>query len=60
MHLRLRKYEKLPQTYCKLADLPNTSSSFAEFVVAELSLNLWCPALNLTGNISAKENILAL
>ena len=47
MHLRLRKYEKLPQTYRKLADLRlrNTSCSFAEFAVAELSLNLRCPAL---------------
>ena len=47
MHLRLRKCEKSPQTYRKLADLRlrNTSCSFAEFAVAELSLNLRCPAL---------------
>ena len=49
VHLRLRKYEKLPQTYRKLADmrLRNTSCSFAEFAVAELSLNLRCPALQI-------------
>ena len=49
MHLRLRKCEKSPQTYRKLADLRlrNTSCSFAEFAVAELSLNLRCPALGL-------------
>ena len=48
MHLRLRKWEKLPQTYRKLADLQlrNTSCSFAEFVVAELSVNLRCPGLH--------------
>ena len=47
MHLRLRKYEKLPQTYRKLADLrlQNTSCSFEESAVAEFSLNLRCPAL---------------
>ena len=47
MHLRLRKCKKSPQTYRKLADLRlrNTSCSFAEFAVAELSLNLRCPAL---------------
>ena len=47
MHLRLRKCEKLPQTYHKLADLRlrNISCSFAEFAVAELSLNLQCPGL---------------
>ena len=47
MHLRLRKCEKLPQTYHKLADLRlrNTSCSFA---VAELSLNLRCPGLDIT------------
>ena len=49
MHLRLRKCEKSPQTYRKLADLRlrNTSCSFAEFAVAELSLNLRCPALDI-------------
>ena len=47
VHLRLRKCEKLPQTYRKLADLRlrNTSCSFAEFAVAELSVNLRCPGL---------------
>ena len=47
MHLRLRKCEKLPLTCRKLADLRlrNASCSFAEFAVAELSLNLRCPAL---------------
>ena len=50
MHLRLRKCEKSPQTYCKLADLRlrNPSCSFAEFAVAELSVNLRCPALQIT------------
>ena len=50
MHLRLRKCEKSPQTYRKLADLRlrNTSCSFAEFSVAELSVNLRCPALHIT------------
>ena len=45
MHLRLRKCEKLPQSYCKLADLRlrNTSCSFAE-----LNVNLRCPALVIT------------
>ena len=49
MHLRLRKCEKSPQTYRKLADLRlrNTSCSFAEFAVAELSINLRCPALEI-------------
>ena len=49
MHLRLRKCEKSPQTYRKLADLRlrNTSCSFAEFAVAELSVNLRCPALHI-------------
>ena len=49
MHLQLRKCEKLPQTYRKLADLRlrNTSCSFAEFAVAELSLNLRCPGLEI-------------
>ena len=48
MHLRLQKCEKLLQTYRKLEDLwlRNTSCSFAEFAVAELSLNLRCPALD--------------
>ena len=47
MHLRLRKCEKLPQICRKLADLRlrNTSCTFAEFVVAVLSVNLRCPAL---------------
>ena len=50
VHLRLRKYEKLPQTYRKHADLRlrNNSCSFAEFAVVELSLNLRCPALQIT------------
>ena len=45
--LSLRKCQKLPQTHRKLADLwlRNTSCSFAEFAVAELSVNLRCPAL---------------
>ena len=45
VHLWLRKCEKLPQTYRKLADLRlrNTSYSFAE-----LSVNLRCPALLIT------------
>ena len=53
MHLRLRKCKKLPQTYRKLADLRlrNTSCSFAEFAVAELSVNLRCPALSITARI---------
>ena len=40
----------LSQTYRKLADLRlrNTSCSFAEFAVANLSLNLRCPALQIT------------
>ena len=52
MHLRLRKCEKSLQTYRKLADLwlRNTSCSFAEFAVAELSVNLraqlWYPQAN--------------
>ena len=52
VHLRLRKCEKLPQTYRKLVDLRlrNTSCSFAEFAVAEyavaeLGANLRCPGL---------------
>ena len=42
MLLQLRKCKKLPQIYRKLADwrLRNTSCSFAEFAVAELSVNL--------------------
>ena len=49
VHLRLRKCEKLPQTYGKLADLRlrNTSCSFAEFAVAGLSVNLRCPGLEI-------------
>ena len=37
----------LQQTYRKLADLRlgNASCSFAEFAIAELSVNLRCPAL---------------
>ena len=56
MHLRLRKCEKLPQTYRKLADLRlrNTSCSFAEFAVAELSLNLRCPALLSTSSVGIR------
>ena len=52
MHLRLRKCEKSPQTYRKLADLRlrNTSCSFAEFAVAELSVNLRCPALPISNS----------
>ena len=55
MHLRLRKCEKLPQTYRKLADLrlQNTSCSFVEFAVAELSVNLRCPALALEASKKA-------
>ena len=36
-YLRLRKYKKLPQTYCKLVDLRlrTTYCYFAEFAVAE-------------------------
>ena len=51
VHLRLRKCEKLPQTYRKLADLRlwNTSFCLAEFAVAELSVNLRCPALEISG-----------
>ena len=47
MHLGLRKCEKLPQIYRKLADLRlrNTSCNFAELAVAELSVNLRCAAL---------------
>ena len=54
MHLQLRKCEKLPQTYHKLADLRlrNTSCSFAEFAVAELSLNLRCPGLQIKQGIA--------
>ena len=39
--------QKVTQTYCKLVNLwlRNASCSFAEFVVAELSLNLRFPAL---------------
>ena len=50
MHLRLWKCEKLPQNYRKLTDsrLPSISCSFTEFAVAELSLNLQCPALVVT------------
>ena len=57
MHLRLRKCKKSPQTYRKLADLRlrNTSCSFAEFAVAELSLNLRCPALTLSDFVSAEH-----
>ena len=54
MHLRLRKCKKSQKTYRKLADLRlrNTSCSFAEFAVAELSLNLRCPALIIfNGNV---------
>ena len=49
MHLRLRKCEKLPQTYHKLANLRlrNNSCSFA---VAKLSTNLRCPALPIGPN----------
>ena len=38
------------KSHRKLADLQlrNTSCSFAEFAVAELSLNLRCPALSIT------------
>ena len=41
---------KSAKSYCKLADLRlwNTSCTFAEFAVAELSLNLQCPALDET------------
>ena len=49
MRLRLRKCEKLPQTYRKLADLRlrKTSCSFAEFAVAEVNVNLRCLGLHL-------------
>ena len=59
MHLWLRKCEKLPQTYRKLADLGlrNTSCSFAEFAVAELSVNLRCPALDFFTWGPQKQNL---
>ena len=59
MHLRLRKCKKSPQTYRKLADLRlrNTSCSFAEFAVAELSVNLRCPALSFTTRIRSKVRL---
>ena len=59
MHLRLRKYDKLPQTYRKLANLRlrNTSCSFSEFAVAELSLNLRCPALPKAQSFFAEKTV---
>ena len=59
MHLRLRKCEKLPQIYPKLADLRlrNTSCSFAKLAVAELSVNLRCPALVMSLYDDAKTRV---
>ena len=47
VHLRLRKREKLLHIYRKFADfrLRNPSCSFVKLAVAELSVNLRCPAL---------------
>ena len=60
MHLRLQKCEKSPQTYRKLADLRlrNTSCSFSEFAVAELSVNLRCPALTILNAVFDQLNLL--
>ena len=44
MHLRLRKCEKSPQTYRKLA----VAEHLLQFAVAELSVNLRCPVLEIT------------
>ena len=50
MHFAVAEVEKLSQMYRKLAEwrLRNTSCSFAVFAVADLSLNLQCPALVFT------------
>ena len=47
MHFAVAEVKKLSQMYRKLAELrlPITSCSFAVFAVADLSVNLRCPAL---------------
>ena len=45
VHFAVAEVEKLSQMYRKLAELRTTFSSFAVFAVADLSVNLRCPAL---------------
>ena len=50
MHFAVAEVEKLSQMYRKLAELRlrTISCSFAMFAVADLSVNLRCPALALS------------
>ena len=49
MHFAVAEVKKLSQMYHKLAEfrLRITSCSFAVFAVADLSVNLRCPALEM-------------
>ena len=50
MHFAVAEVKKLSQMHRKLAELRlrTTSCSFAEIAVADLSVNLRCPALPLS------------
>ena len=52
MHLRLRKCEKLPQTYCKLA----VAEHLLQFCGCGLSVNLRCPALTIYLSVLCVHN----